>query len=83
MTEAVTEAAEKGRLAKGAEAKASLGAGVAHCVVSPGGAPAVGSPEKTVGRGVEVVPCADAGGTTGSEWDLTAAGAGGVEVGGV
>lgn len=37
LAEAVTDAAGKGRLAKGAEAdaKASLGAGVAHCVESP------------------------------------------------
>lgn len=37
LVEVVTDAAGKGRLAKGAEAdaKASLGAGVAHCVESP------------------------------------------------
>lgn len=79
--EAVTGAAGKARLAKGVEAdtKASLGAEVAHGVERPGGAIAVGSPEKAGGRGVEGVPCA---GAAGSEWDLVRAEAGGVNGGG-
>lgn len=59
---AVTEAAEKGRLAKGAgaDAKASLGAGVAHSVERPWGAAAAGSteasPEKDAGSGAVLAP---------------------------
>lgn len=60
LAEAVTDAAEKGRLANGVEvdAKASLGTGVAHGVESPCGAAVAGSteasPEKVEGRGAEV-----------------------------
>lgn len=60
LAEAIEEVAENGRPANGAvaDAKASLGAGVAHGVAEPCGAGvAVGreaSPEKTAGIGVEV-----------------------------
>ena len=60
LAEAIEEVAENGRPANGAvaDAKASLGAGVAHGVEEPCGAGvAVGieaSPEKTAGIGVEV-----------------------------
>lgn len=60
LAEAIEEVAENGRPANGAvaDAKASLGTGVAHGVEEPCGAGvAVGieaSPEKTAGIGVEV-----------------------------
>ena len=60
LVEAIEEVAENGRPANGAaaDAKASLGAGVAHGVEEPCGAGvALGieaSPEKTEGIGVEV-----------------------------
>lgn len=60
LAEATEEVAENGRPVNGAvaDAKASLGAGVAHGVEEPCGAGAAvgieGSPEKAAGTGVEV-----------------------------
>lgn len=82
LAEATEEAAEKGRPANGvvADAKASLGAGVAHGVEEPCGAGVAegieASPEKTAGMGVEVALCTDVTGTPGNERDLMTVGVG-------